>query len=86
MAAAAEQTPEEVLTEKLKERLAAEFVSAKDLSDGCGSKYQCVIVSTQFDGKALLASSPSRPPPLVPSQPEGFAAACRSGTAWSTRR
>ena len=69
MAAAAEQTPEEVLTEKLKERLAAEFVSAKDLSDGCGSKFQCVIVSTQFDGKALLASSPASPQPHTHTTP-----------------
>ena len=69
MAAAAEQTPEEVLTEKLKERLAAEFVSAKDLSDGCGSKFQCVIVSTQFDGKALLARSPASPQPHTHTTP-----------------
>lgn len=54
MAAAAEQTPEQELQAKLVERLQAEFVSAVDLSDGCGSKFQCVIISTLFEGKPLL--------------------------------
>mmetsp|Transcript_20266 Transcript_20266/g.20385 ORF Transcript_20266/g.20385 Transcript_20266/m.20385 type:complete len:105 (-) Transcript_20266:50-364(-) len=31
------------------------FVRATDLSDGCGSKFQIVIVSECFTGKPLLA-------------------------------
>ena len=55
-AAAAEEevSPEDLLQAKLVERLQAEFVSAVDLSDGCGSKFQCVIISTLFEGKPLL--------------------------------
>ena len=55
--AATEQTPEQALQAKLTERLQAQFVSAADLSDGCGSKFQCVIISTLFEGKPLLVRS-----------------------------
>jgi stress-induced morphogen len=61
-AAAAEQTPEQDLQGKLKERLQAEFVSAVDLSDGCGSKFQCVIISALFEGKPLLVRRAPRLP------------------------
>lgn len=58
--AAAEQTPEQVLQAKLTERLQAQFVSAADLSDGCGSKFQCVIISALFEGKPLLVRNTPR--------------------------
>lgn len=67
-----ELSPEDLLQAKLVQRLQAEFVSAVDLSDGCGSKFQCVIISTMFEGKPLLV----RPCRGVPS--------CRS--AARTRR
>ena len=38
----------------VKERVGAEFVSAEDLSDGCGSKFRVIVVATKFDGMPLL--------------------------------
>jgi len=46
---------EEHLRSKLQEKLAAEHVEVTDVSDGCGGKFEVVIVSNQFEGKALLA-------------------------------
>ena len=67
-AAAAEQTKQQELQGKLKERLQAEFVSAVDLSDGCGSKFQCVIISTLFEGKPLDLEALMRKVEVVPDQ------------------
>ena len=80
--ATAEQTPEQDLQGKLKERLQAEFVSAVDLSDGCGSKFQCVIISTLFEGKPLLV----RRLPHLPSRMQILnLLARRNATGWSTK-
>ena len=46
---------EEFIKNKLKEALEAEYVEVVDQSDGCGGKFEAVIVSNQFEGKALLA-------------------------------
>lgn len=36
-------------------QLDAEHCEVKDLSDGCGGKFDAVIVSKKFDGLGLLA-------------------------------
>ena len=46
---------EEFIREKLQTVLEADHVEVVDESDGCGGKFSAVIVSTQFEGKALLA-------------------------------
>ena len=46
---------EEFIKNKLKEALEAEHVEVVDQSDGCGGKFEAVIVSKQFEGKELLA-------------------------------
>ena len=46
---------EEFIKEKLTAGLEAEHVEVKDNSDGCGGKFECVIVSKKFEGKPLLA-------------------------------
>ena len=46
---------EEYIKNKLKESLEAEHVEVVDQSDGCGGKFEAVIVSNQFEGKPLLA-------------------------------
>ena len=46
---------EEYIQNKLKESLEAEHVEVVDQSDGCGGKFEAVIVSNQFEGKPLLA-------------------------------
>ena len=46
---------ESYLRDKLKTSLQAEYVEVTDESDGCGGKFSVVIVSPQFEGKALLA-------------------------------
>jgi len=46
---------EEFIKNKLQEKLSAEHVEVVDQSDGCGGKFAALIVSTQFEGKALLA-------------------------------
>ncbi|GIY24286.1 bolA-like protein 2 [Caerostris darwini] len=42
------------LKSKLVEELNATYVSVEDLSDGCGAKYNAVIVSPKFEGQPLL--------------------------------
>jgi len=44
----------EGLREKLVAALNAIHCEVEDLSDGCGAKISAVIVSEQFEGKALL--------------------------------
>jgi len=46
---------EEFLTEKLTKELEAQHVEVKDLSDGCGGKFEALIVSPKFEGLGLLA-------------------------------
>lgn len=43
-------TPEQIET-KLKAELGATHVQATDLSDGCGAKFEVVVVSPVFEGK-----------------------------------
>ncbi|XP_058123994.1 bolA-like protein 2 [Anopheles ziemanni] len=45
---------EEYIQQKLTERLEATHVEVVDESDGCGGKFRVVVVSPQFQGKALL--------------------------------
>ena len=45
---------EKYLTDKLTECLEADHVEVRDQSDGCGAKFEAVIVSKQFEGKPLL--------------------------------
>ncbi|XP_045174006.1 bolA-like protein 2 [Mercenaria mercenaria] len=42
------------LKEKLKNDIGATHLDIEDTSDGCGAKFQAVIVSPQFEGKPLL--------------------------------
>ena len=42
--------------EKLQKTFEATFLQVKDLSDGCGSKLDVIIVSTQFEGKSKTVS------------------------------
>ena len=46
---------EDYIRKKLLEKLSAEHVEVVDQSDGCGGKFAALIVSSQFEGKALLA-------------------------------
>ncbi|XP_033748467.1 uncharacterized bolA-like protein C8C9.11 [Pecten maximus] len=45
----------EHLKEKLTTAIGATNVDITDVSDGCGAKFDAVIVSPQFEGKKLLA-------------------------------
>ena len=42
------------IKEKLSKALEAEHCEVVDASDGCGGKFEVVIVSKQFEGKPLL--------------------------------
>lgn len=44
----------EHIEEKLRKELDASYVKVEDVSDGCGAKFDCLIVSSQFEGKPLL--------------------------------
>ncbi|XP_065892656.1 bolA-like protein 2 [Dysidea avara] len=44
----------EALKEKLTTKLEATHVEVADVSDGCGYKFEVVVVSSQFEGKPLL--------------------------------
>ncbi|TFJ87505.1 hypothetical protein NSK_000857 [Nannochloropsis salina CCMP1776] len=46
-------TPAQIQS-KLTEALQAVFVEAKDMSDGCGAKFEILTVSPTFEGKSLL--------------------------------
>ena len=53
--AEAEPTKADALKAKLEAcELQPEFVRMIDTSDGCGSKFEAIIVSAKFDGMALL--------------------------------
>ncbi|RYH05135.1 BolA family transcriptional regulator [archaeon] len=46
----------ELLESKVRESIPnVEYVKAVDLSDGCGSKFEIEVVSSEFAGKPLLA-------------------------------
>lgn len=45
---------EEFIKNKLTQALEAEHCEVVDQSDGCGGKFEVVIVSKQFEGKPLL--------------------------------
>ena len=42
------------IKEKLTKALEAEHCEVVDMSDGCGAKFEVVIVSKMFEGKPLL--------------------------------
>ncbi|CAN7985150.1 unnamed protein product [Ixodes hexagonus] len=42
------------LEDKLRKELEAVHIDLEDISDGCGAKYNAVIVSPRFEGKGLL--------------------------------
>ena len=44
----------EYIQEKLHKELETVHCTVNDLSDGCGGKFECVIVSSKFEGKPLL--------------------------------
>uniref|UniRef100_A0A1E1WZ26 Putative bola bacterial stress-induced morphogen-related protein n=1 Tax=Amblyomma aureolatum TaxID=187763 RepID=A0A1E1WZ26_9ACAR len=44
----------EYLREKLEKELGTTHVDIEDISDGCGAKFNAVIVSPKFEGKGLL--------------------------------
>jgi stress-induced morphogen len=45
---------QEQLEMKLKEHLEPVYLKVEDISDGCGSKYNVLIVSNKFEGQSLL--------------------------------
>ena len=45
---------ETALAAKLKAELDAEYVEVHDDSDGCGAKFNAIIVSAKFEGMMLL--------------------------------
>jgi stress-induced morphogen len=46
---------EDYIKEKLTSALEAVHCEVADASDGCGGKFEVLVVSKQFEGKALLA-------------------------------
>ncbi|XP_062500337.1 bolA-like protein 2 [Corticium candelabrum] len=42
------------IEQKLKEGVGATHVEVKDVSGGCGSSFEVLVVSSQFEGKPLL--------------------------------
>jgi len=46
---------EQHLKDKLAKELEAQHVEVQDMSDGCGGKFETIIVSQKFDGLGLLA-------------------------------
>uniref|UniRef100_A0A915K8R4 BolA-like protein n=1 Tax=Romanomermis culicivorax TaxID=13658 RepID=A0A915K8R4_ROMCU len=43
-----------IVEEKLRQQLAPDYLEITDISDGCGAKYDIVVVSKHFEGKPLL--------------------------------
>ncbi|CAG0884152.1 unnamed protein product [Cyprideis torosa] len=46
---------ESYIKQKLEKELTPEYLEVTDLSDGCGSKFHILVVSSVFEGKNLLA-------------------------------
>ncbi|CAG2122005.1 unnamed protein product, partial [Medioppia subpectinata] len=44
----------EYITDKLKQHLETTHLSVEDMSDGCGAKFNALIVSDKFEGIPLL--------------------------------
>ncbi|XP_013775796.1 bolA-like protein 2 [Limulus polyphemus] len=44
----------EYIADKLRKELDATYITVDDLSDGCGAKFQALIVSPKFESKSLL--------------------------------
>lgn len=44
----------EYIQDKLQKELEATYLDIEDISDGCGAKFNAVIVSPKFEGKGLL--------------------------------
>ncbi|RWS25514.1 bolA-like protein 2 [Leptotrombidium deliense] len=44
----------EFIKSKLERELSTTHLEVNDVSDGCGAKFDCVIVTDKFDGKPLL--------------------------------
>ena len=42
------------IKDKLSKELEPTFIEVNDLSDGCGGKFDAIIVSAKFEGKPLL--------------------------------
>ena len=42
------------IKEKLEKELETSHIEVTDTSDGCGGKFECVIVSAKFEGLPLL--------------------------------
>jgi stress-induced morphogen len=42
------------IREKLSRQLGTTYCQVTDMSDGCGGKFNAIIVTSQFDGKGLL--------------------------------
>ena len=45
---------EDLVHNLIKEKLQPSHLTVEDVSDGCGAKFNCVVVSSQFEGKPLL--------------------------------
>ena len=46
----------EVLEEKIRANIPnCDYVKVVDLSDGCGSKFDIIVVSSEFMGKSIIA-------------------------------
>ncbi|KFM77666.1 BolA-like protein 2, partial [Stegodyphus mimosarum] len=45
---------QEYIEKKLKNELDTSFISVEDLSDGCGAKFNAIIVTKKFEGVPLL--------------------------------
>jgi len=45
---------EDQIEKKLSETLSTSHVKVVDLSDGCGAKFDCLVVSEKFEGVGLL--------------------------------
>ncbi|KAE9556254.1 hypothetical protein FO519_000593 [Halicephalobus sp. NKZ332] len=44
----------EVIEKKLRDELETDVVSVKDLSDGCGAKYEILVAANKFQGMSIL--------------------------------
>ncbi|CAL1284596.1 unnamed protein product [Larinioides sclopetarius] len=45
---------EDYIQKKLEKELEATFVSVEDMSDGCGAKFNAIVVTPKFEGVSLL--------------------------------
>ncbi|XP_055954017.1 bolA-like protein 2 [Argiope bruennichi] len=45
---------QDYIQKKLEKELEATFVSVEDMSDGCGAKFNAIVVTPKFEGVPLL--------------------------------